>query len=98
LFSRHPKSPSAWQHVRWCYIQRLSLRDDSSEAGKYSTWDRRGNYILPAELETEREICRRSAERYPKNYYAWMHRLWLLSQMNCMQVTRAHFNLYFMAV
>eukprot|EP01033_Poteriospumella_lacustris_P013652 gene13652-9779_t len=45
-----------------------------------------GAILLPSEIETEREICRRSADRYPKNYYAWMHRLWLLPSMTLSQL------------
>lgn len=72
VFTKHPKSPSGWEHLRWCYQQRNKLRNRT--------------YILDAEIETEKEVCRLSAERYPKNYYAWMHRLWLLRQMNNVQV------------
>lgn len=84
LFSRHPKSPSAWQHVRWCYLQRQRLRQ-SLQKQIETIWPP-GSVLLPSEVETEREICRRSADRYPKNYYAWMHRLWLLPSMTMAQV------------
>lgn len=85
LFSRHPKSPSAWQHVRWCYLQRQRLRESSQKKQIETIWPP-GAILLPSEIETEREICRRSADRYPKNYYAWMHRLWLLPSMTLSQV------------
>lgn len=88
LFSRHPKSPSAWQHVRWCYTQRQRLRQQQTTNKQIDTsWSPQA-LLLPSEVETEREICRRSADRYPKNYYAWMHRLWLLPSMTWPQVRR----------
>jgi protein prenyltransferase alpha subunit repeat containing protein 1 len=92
LFSRHPKSPSAWQHVRWCYSQRHALRStlaSTSTSTRIAIAKQDNQHevlLLGNELESEREICRRSAEKYPKNYYAWMHRLWLLPQMTFLQV------------
>lgn len=76
VFSKHPKSPSGWDHRRWCLKQHM---------------DRvHRNRLIESEIETERELCRDMAEKFPKNYYAWMHRLWLLSFMNLHQVSRAN--------
>lgn len=41
---------------------------------------------VPLIMELELELCRRMAELYPKNYYAWNHRLWLLPHMSLLQV------------
>lgn len=68
IFQNHPKSPSGWQHRRWC-ICRSKLYISSRS-------------LSLSELETERELCRAMCERYPKNYYAWTHRLWLLQFMS----------------
>eukprot|EP01032_Pedospumella_encystans_P022027 gene22027-24973_t len=38
------------------------------------------------EVETERELTRVMAEKHPKNYYAWMHRLWVLQYMSKYQL------------
>jgi protein prenyltransferase alpha subunit repeat containing protein 1 len=70
IFAKHPKSPSGWEHRRWCYRQRATTK----------------TALAPAEIETERELCKIMAEKYPKNYYAWRHRLWLLSHMTKFQV------------
>jgi protein prenyltransferase alpha subunit repeat containing protein 1 len=70
IFSKHPKSPSGWEHRRWCLKQHLQLRDG----------------LRIGETETEKELCRVMAEKYPRNYYAWMHRLWLLTFMTDDQV------------
>lgn len=81
VFGRTPKTPSGWSHRRWC----LSLNAK-----------RKGRQQLSApEIESERELCRRFAESSPKNYYCWMHRLWLLDHMNDTQVcTNMHVLLF----
>lgn len=68
IFQNHPKSPSGWQHRRWCICR--------------SKFDVSSRSLSLSELETERELCRAMCERYPKNYYAWTHRLWLLQFMS----------------
>lgn len=87
IFSKHPKSPAGWDHRRWCYRQRhlqlMSLQD--------TPFHNPTEILLsPTEIETEKEVCRIMGERYPRNYYAWMHRLWLLPQMTIYQVSRPH--------
>lgn len=72
IFTKHPKSPAAWEHRRWCYRQKFQLTERHS--------------LLPMELETEKELSRVMAEKYPKNYYAWLHRKWLLQFLTLDQV------------
>jgi hypothetical protein len=68
LFAQHPKSPSSWQHRRWCLTNKSNVNNLE---------------ILSREdMEIELSLCSASAESYPKNYYAWMHRLWLLQYMD----------------
>ncbi len=38
-------------------------------------------YLTADELDVERSLCRLVNERYTKNYYGWLHRLWLLRIM-----------------
>lgn len=75
IFSKHPKSPGAWEHRRWC----LRFIHDVVR-------QRTGELLKPAQIETEKVLCSASAEKYPKNYYAWLHRLWLLPHMSVAQV------------
>lgn len=63
VFTKHPKSPSGWQHRRWC-ISRMFP-----------------NEIPQIMLQTELACCEKFCDLYPKNYYAWIHRLWLLKFM-----------------
>ena len=61
----------------------LSKLENETPSTDFNTW------IRPLQaVETEKELCKNMAEKYPKNYYAWMHRLWLLPQMNQYQVCR----------
>jgi hypothetical protein len=76
LFYKHPKTPSAWFHRRWC------LELNRQRLGRV-------NFTF-GEIETERELCRDLCERSPKNYYAWTHRQWLLSFMTNIQVILLH--------
>ena len=73
IFTRHPKCPSGWQHRRWCIAQR---KHDGLTRG-----------LSCSEIESERELCKEMAEKHPKNYYAWVHRLWLLPFMLPNQVS-----------
>jgi hypothetical protein len=84
IFTRHPKSPSGWEHLRWCLTQKLllkaSTRTNNSHIGSFT------NTLNPNEVESERQLCTQSAEKYARNYYAWMHRLWLLKHFTIHQV------------
>lgn len=68
LFTRHPKSPSAWQYRRFCLLQ---LFHNTEQLSKSKTT-----------LISEFSICSKFADVYPKNYYAWIHRLWLLDMLS----------------
>jgi protein prenyltransferase alpha subunit repeat containing protein 1 len=76
LLGRQPKSPSNWHHRRYC------LRTHLFSMGR--------TRLSLGEIETEREICKNMSEKYPKNYYAWMHRLWLTTHMTTIQVRDTH--------
>lgn len=39
--------------------------------------------LPPSVVGRELELCSRMADRYPRNYYAWIHRIWLLGQSDC---------------
>ena len=79
LFTKHPKSPSSWQHRRWCLITRWSNArtiDLSSLEVQLSSSD----------MDVELSLCSAMSESYPKNYYSWLHRLWLLQYMQFAQL------------
>ena len=98
IFSKHPKSPSAWHHRRWC-LQRLFLCSNISTSTSTSSststpegdkeWsrdreggDQSGRYSFSSVVAEEVALCERMCDLYPRNYYSWNHRLWLAQQMN----------------
>ena len=79
LFTKHPKSPSSWQHRRWCLTTRWSntqTKDLSLSDVPFSSSD----------MDVELSLCSAMSESYPKNYYSWLHRLWLLQYMQFTQL------------
>ena len=71
VFSKHPKSPSAWHHRRWCLL-RLFEEDDNG-------------YNFSTVVDEEVALCVKMCDIYPRNYYAWNHRQWLVHQMETTQ-------------
>ena len=69
IFPRHPKAASLWQHRRWCL-----QTDSGTETATLSEDD--------CVLQIELNLCSYLSDIYPKNYYAWTHRLWLLQFMD----------------
>lgn len=80
LFTKHPKSPSSWHHRRWCLKELYSCRQ--RESGKAFPDFETQIELSAIDLDTELNICTKMSESYPKNYYSWMHRLWLLQFLN----------------
>jgi Protein prenyltransferase alpha subunit repeat len=79
LFTKHPKSPSSWQHRRWCLTTRWSYAHCKSSTFLQVE-------LSSCELEVELALCSAMSESYPKNYYSWLHRLWLLQYMEFAQL------------
>ena len=91
LFTKHPKSPSTWQHRRWCLKERYCLRNTVQVCGQKMEPCTLSGSDLKLQLDTneiqiELELCSRMSESYPKNYYSWTHRLWLLQFMDIEQL------------
>lgn len=92
VFTKHPKSPAAWEHRRWCIYERHSLLlERNKENNNNKNIDELHNnkkdiQLSLMEIETEKELARIMASKYPKNYYAWTHRQWLLPYMNSVQL------------
>ncbi|XP_049626925.1 protein prenyltransferase alpha subunit repeat-containing protein 1 [Suncus etruscus] len=78
--TKFPKSPETWIHRRWV-LQQL-IQETSSPA-----FVSKGNMgIVPAErtqqlIQEEMEVCGEAAGRYPSNYNAWSHRIWVLQHL-----------------
>nr|XP_021550095.1 protein prenyltransferase alpha subunit repeat-containing protein 1 [Neomonachus schauinslandi] len=78
--TKFPKSPETWIHRRWV-LQQL-IQETSLPA-----FVTKGNpAALPAErtqrlIREEMEVCGEAAGRYPSNYNAWSHRIWVLQHV-----------------
>ncbi len=88
LYTQHSKAPNAWAHRRWICRQCLeilidALREDDTKglntaAGKLSKSEpflELDNLVDWAKREIA--LCTVIAEKYPKNYYAWTHRIFI---------------------
>uniref|UniRef100_A0A8C5P1G9 Protein prenyltransferase alpha subunit repeat containing 1 n=1 Tax=Jaculus jaculus TaxID=51337 RepID=A0A8C5P1G9_JACJA len=78
--TKFPKSPETWIHRRWVLQQLIQETSLPSFVTK-------GNLgTIPAErtqrlLREEMEVCGEAAGRYPSNYNAWSHRIWVLQHL-----------------
>ncbi|OAD73608.1 hypothetical protein PHYBLDRAFT_168046 [Phycomyces blakesleeanus NRRL 1555(-)] len=66
---KHSKSSIAWHHRQWIYKLKHSRNDPQSRL------------IDHINIEHELQLCDRTITLYPKGYYTWNYRHWLLSTM-----------------
>ncbi|XP_033974297.1 protein prenyltransferase alpha subunit repeat-containing protein 1 isoform X2 [Trematomus bernacchii] len=94
--TKFPKSPETWIHRRWVLQQILgqcSAADRSkkpqqgeaergdAERGDAERGDAERSQQLARTLHQEMKVCSDAACRYPSNYNAWSHRIWVLQHM-----------------
>ncbi|KFO60391.1 Protein prenyltransferase alpha subunit repeat-containing protein 1, partial [Corvus brachyrhynchos] len=78
--TKFPKSPETWIHRRWVLQQLIQENSLPSLASK-------GNLgAAPMErihrlVQEEMNVCSEAAGRYPSNYNAWSHRIWVLQHL-----------------
>ncbi|KAJ7993735.1 hypothetical protein DPEC_G00257770 [Dallia pectoralis] len=89
--TKFPKSPETWIHRRW--VLKQVLRECSPPLGadrkEQVGCDLRGvsaersrlGECLHRVLRDEMSVCASAAGRYPSNYNAWSHRIWVLQYM-----------------
>ncbi|XP_035235543.1 protein prenyltransferase alpha subunit repeat-containing protein 1 [Anguilla anguilla] len=87
--TKFPKSPETWIHRRWVLQQVLrecfpqgGARKGLGEAGGGAEAEAtpRAERLQRA-LQEEMKVCGEAAGRYPSNYNAWSHRIWVLQNM-----------------
>ncbi|KAK1892947.1 Protein prenyltransferase alpha subunit repeat-containing protein 1 [Dissostichus eleginoides] len=93
--TKFPKSPETWIHRRWVLQQILGQcsaadRSKKPQQGEVERGDaERGDAErsqqlsehLARTLHQEMKVCSDAACRYPSNYNAWSHRIWVLQHM-----------------
>nr|XP_008101507.1 PREDICTED: protein prenyltransferase alpha subunit repeat-containing protein 1 [Anolis carolinensis] len=78
--TKFPKSPETWIHRRWVLQQLI-------QENSLPTLVTKGNLeIAPTErvqrlVKEEMDVCCEAAGRYPSNYNAWSHRIWVLQNL-----------------
>ncbi|KFQ36410.1 Protein prenyltransferase alpha subunit repeat-containing protein 1, partial [Mesitornis unicolor] len=83
--TKFPKSPETWIHRRWVLQQLIQENSLTSLVTK-------GNLgAAPVErihrlVQEEMNICSEAAGRYPSNYNAWSHRIWVLQHLGRLTV------------
>ncbi|XP_052633807.1 protein prenyltransferase alpha subunit repeat-containing protein 1 isoform X3 [Harpia harpyja] len=83
--TKFPKSPETWIHRRWVLQQ---LIQENSLPGLVT----KGNLgAAPVErihrlVQEEMNVCSEAAGRYPSNYNAWSHRIWVLQHLGKLTV------------
>ncbi|XP_023608097.1 protein prenyltransferase alpha subunit repeat-containing protein 1 [Myotis lucifugus] len=84
--TKFPKSPETWIHSGNCdsRLQRYMITMQETSLPSFVT---KGNLgTIPAErtqrlIREEMEVCGEAAGRYPSNYNAWSHRIWVLQHL-----------------
>ncbi|XP_076587743.1 protein prenyltransferase alpha subunit repeat-containing protein 1 [Chaetodon auriga] len=91
--TKFPKSPETWIHRRWVLQQVLrqfsaggrSRKQQQQQQGEAEQADaERSQQLsdhLARTLHQEMKVCCDAACRYPSNYNAWSHRIWVLQHM-----------------
>lgn len=86
--TKFPKSPETWIHRRWVLQQVLQECSppgvDRKEPGAPERRDAEQTHLserLHRTLRDEMKVCTDAAGRYPSNYNAWSHRIWVLENM-----------------
>ena len=88
LFTQHSKAPNAWGYRRWVCRQIIKeLKQDFTEHGEDLS-----DQVMRWAIR-EIAVCSVIAEKYPKNYYAWTHRRFIVnSLMDMMQHNNGEFD------
>lgn len=87
--TKFPKSPETWIHRRWVLQQILhqfsaSGQNKSLNPPQQAASAGRSQELsdhLSRTLHQEMKVCTDAAGRYPSNYNAWSHRIWVLQHM-----------------
>lgn len=69
ILKNKPKSSDAFTHRRFLISFIMSNRETNGETS------------LDNLIDNELRLCTETADKYPRNYYSWSHRLWILENL-----------------
>jgi hypothetical protein len=85
LMTQHTKAPSSWSHRKFvvkrlihCLVARLTSNEDGASSVKQTSSEIQMYTKLQHIIQQELNACSSVATKYPKNYYAWTHRIWTI--------------------
>ncbi|KAF6737487.1 Protein prenyltransferase alpha subunit repeat-containing protein 1 [Oryzias melastigma] len=79
--SKSPKSPETWIHRRWVLLHLLQKAPPADQNQTDAERSRHLSEQLAQTLHEEMKVCADAACRYPSNYNAWSHRIWVLQRL-----------------
>ncbi|XP_030049712.1 protein prenyltransferase alpha subunit repeat-containing protein 1 [Microcaecilia unicolor] len=83
--TKFPKSPETWIHRRWV-LQRLAQEHSVPTVPNKSCSGPIPSQGLLNIVQEELQVCSDAADRYPSNYNAWSHRIWVLQHLGKLDV------------
>ncbi|XP_030000259.1 protein prenyltransferase alpha subunit repeat-containing protein 1 [Sphaeramia orbicularis] len=89
--TKFPKSPETWIHRRWV-LQQIMQQFSSVSRNRKKQHQAEGEQADPERIQQirdqlartlhqEMKVCSDASCRYPSNYNAWSHRIWVLQHM-----------------
>ncbi|XP_069481891.1 protein prenyltransferase alpha subunit repeat-containing protein 1 isoform X2 [Ambystoma mexicanum] len=78
--TKFPKSPETWIHRRWV-LQQLHEGSTSTTSVNKGRAGPVSAERLQGIVQEEMHVCCEAAGRYPSNYNAWSHRIWVLQHL-----------------